>query len=267
MSTGQPSLAARWLAAQRLRLERSRPSTPSGDIEAERRLYRALAGSVSVPVGRATALAQRTQVIDAEVARALGQRTPQIVLLGAGGDGRALRFGGGVTRWFEVDRPAAQADKRNRLVELGIATPATTYVPLDLLDGGLGPALAAAGHDAGAPTLFVAEDVFDSLTLEATASACADLRARATPESTLVAGCTVQPEGGGAVKALRTAAGLLRQATAEPRRNDLRPGDPQKLLVVTGWRVTHAEASAQRHLDPGAHSLVVLAAPDPSRHI
>ena len=139
---GRPSLQARWVAAQRLRLERTRPSTPGGDVEAERRLYRAVAGGVSVPVGRSSALAQRTQVIDAEVARALGRGTAQVVLLGAGDDGRALRFGGGAVRWFEVDRPAAQADKRRRLHALDIATTGTTYVGLDLLADDLGAALA-----------------------------------------------------------------------------------------------------------------------------
>ena len=262
---GQPSLAARWAAAQRLRLERTRPSTPGGDIEAEHRLYRAIAGSVSLPAGGASAWAQRTRLIDAEVARALGRGTRQIVLLGAGDDGRALRFGGGSCRWFEVDRPQTQADKRGRLTALGIATPATNYVGIDLLGDDLGAALQAAGHDAHAPTLFVAEAVFDTVTLEATASACAALRARATAESVLVATFSVVPEGTGPTRALRAATDFVRHATDEPRRNQFRPGDPQKLMVVTGWRVTHAESSSERRLDPGAHVLMLVCEPDPAR--
>ena len=167
---GHSSLAARLLAAQRLRLERTRPSTPGGDVEAERRLYRSIAGSFSAPIGRAAALARRTQVIDAEIARGLGRGTRQVVLVGAGDDGRALRFGGGPTRWFEVDRPQAQAEKRNRLSALGIATAATRYIGLDLGHDDLGPALEAAGHDATAPSVCIAETVFDTLSLEATAS-------------------------------------------------------------------------------------------------
>ena len=262
---GHPSLQARWVAAQRLRLERTRPSTPGGDVEAERRLYRAVSGGVSVPVGRSSALEQRTQVIDAEVARALGHGTAQIVLLGAGDDGRALRFGGGAVRWFEVDRPATQADKRSRLRALDIATTGTTYLGLDLLTDDLGAALQAAGHDAATPSLFVAEDLFDALTLEATASACSALRARAAPGSVLVATFSVAPEGGEVARVLRSATGLLRQATDEPRRNEFRPGDPQKLMVVTGWRVTHSESSAERRLDPGAHMLILVCEPDPAR--
>ena len=262
---GRPSLRARWVAAQRLRLARTRPSTPGGDVEAERRLYRAVAGGMNIPVGRSAALAQRTQVIDAEVARALGRGTAQVVLLGAGDDGRGLRFGAGAVRWFEVDRPAAQADKRRRLQALDIATDGTTYVGLDLLAEELGPALHAAGHDAGAPTLFVAEDLFDALTLEATASVCSALRARAVPGSALVATFSILPETGALTRTLRSATGLLRQATDERRRNEFRPGDPQKLMVVTGWRVSHAESSAERHLDPGAHVLILVCEPDPDR--
>ena len=262
---GRPSLTARWVAAQRLRLERTRPSTPGGDTQAERRLYGAIAGGVSVPIGRSSALAQRTQVIDAQVARALGHGTAQIVLLGAGDDGRALRFGGGAVRWFEVDRPATQADKRSRLRALDITTTGTTYLGLDLLDDDVGAALHAAGHNATAPSLFVAEELFDTMTLEATASVCSALRPRAAPGSVLVATFSVAPEGGDVARVLHSATGLLRQATDEPRRNEFRPGDPQKLMVVTGWRVTHSETSAERRLDPGAHMLILVCEPDPAR--
>jgi len=262
---GRPSLQTRWVAAQRLRLERTRPSTPGGDVAAERRLYRDVAGGVSVPVGRSSALAQRTQVIDAEVARALGRGTTQVVLLGAGDDGRGLRFGGGAVRWFEVDRPAAQADKRRRLHALDIAPTATTYISLDLLADDLAASLHTAGHDAGTPSLFVAEDLFDALTLEATASVCSALRAAAGPGSALVATFSVLPETGELTRALRSATGLLRQVTDERRRNEFRPGDPQKLMVVTGWRVTHSESSADRRLDPGAHVLILVCEPDPER--
>ena len=204
-------------------------------------------------------------MVDAEVARGLGRGVQQVVLLGAGHDGRALRFGGGATRWFEVDRPDVQADKRSRLGALGIATPATTYVGLDLQHDELGAALQAAGHDATAPSLFVAETVFDTLTLEATARVSGVLRGRATATgSVLVATFSVAPEARGATEALRTAAGLLGRATTDgPRRSDLRPGDPEKLMVVTGWRVTHAESSSERRLDPGAHTVMLVNEPGP----
>lgn len=264
-------------------------------MAAEHRFYRAVAGSVRAPSGqgvRATVLALRTQVVDAEVARAIGRGSTQIVLVGAGYDGRPLRFAGGATRWFEVDRAATLADKQRRLRALEVEPVGVTPVPFDLLDqradapterGGaelaaaldagrgaaldaaLAAALDAAGHDAGAPSLFVCDGLFAALTLEATASLAGALRGRAPAGSVLVAEFAVAPEGGAPVRALRAAAGLARRATDEPRRSEFRPGDPQKLLVVTGWHVTHTASSAERRIDPGAHSVVLVCEPDTAR--
>jgi methyltransferase (TIGR00027 family) len=267
MRTGGPTVTARWVAAQRLRLERTRPSTPGGDVDAEHRLLHDVAGGLPVPAGRSSVLAQRTRVIDAEVARTLGRGTTQIVLLGAGYDGRSLRFGGGAARWFEVDRPATLTDKKRRLDALGIAVTGATYLGLDLQlqHADLAAALETSGHDATAPSLFVCEGLFDSLTLEATAALCETLHARAAPGSVLVATCTVAPDTGAPGRVLRAAGGLLRAAADERRRNEFRPGDVQKLLVVTGWRVQHAEVSPERRIDPGAHALVVVCEPDPAQ--
>jgi methyltransferase (TIGR00027 family) len=204
-------------------------------------------------------------VVDAEVARALGHGTRQIVLLGAGYDGRSLRFGGGDVRWFEVDRRATLADKRRRLEALGITAPGTADIGLDLQRDDLDAALATAGHDAAAASLFVCEGLLDDLTLEATATLCGTLRARAAPGSTLAATFSVSPDARFPAQALRAATDLLRRAADERRRNEFRPGDAQKLVVVTGWRITHTETSPERRLDPGAHLLVLVCEPDPAR--
>ncbi len=65
-------------------------------------------------------MAERTRFVDNEVAGALGRGVDQVVLVGAGYDGRPLRFAGETTTWFEVDRPATQADKQRRLAALGL---------------------------------------------------------------------------------------------------------------------------------------------------
>ncbi len=265
MPPGHPSVTARWVAAHRVRLARTRPSTPGGDVEGELRLYRAVGGSFAVPIGRPAGLEQRTRVIDAELARALGRGILQVVLLGAGYDGRALRFGGGAVHWFEVDRPAVHADKRERLRALGIEPAGVTYVGVDLRRGDLGPALDAAGHDPGTPSLFVCEDVAAHLTLEATASLAETLRTRAPAGSVLVADFRVAPEPGAAARTLRATTGALQRVTGEPRRIELRPGDPEKLMVVTGWRVTHADSSAESRIDRGSYTLVLVCEPGPVR--
>ena len=265
MRPGRPSVAARWEAAHRARLAHTRPSTPGADLEAERRLYRDVSGALALPVGDPTGVLERTRVVDAEVARAIGRGTTQVVLLGAGYDGRSLRFGGAPVRWFEVDRPATQTDKRRRLDALGIRTSGISYVALDVMTGDLGAALDAAGHDRDAPSLFVCDGLLASLTLEATASLCETLRARAPGASVLVADFHVAPEPGPTARVLRATTGPLLGLIGDPRRNEFRPGDPEKLMVVTGWRVAHAERSAESRLDRGSHTRILVCEPGAAR--
>ncbi len=126
-------MAARWEAIQRSRLAphaaRRRPAATS-------RRRRASTATSAAPscaaVGHPAGLALRTRVVDAQVAQAFGRGVEQVVLVGAGYDGRALRFGGGPTRWFEVDRPALLADKDERLRSLGIGAANRRAVGADL---------------------------------------------------------------------------------------------------------------------------------------
>lgn len=94
----------------------------------------------------------------------------QCVLLGAGFDTFACRqpeWMRGV-RIFEVDVPATQAEKLERLAHAGIANPANvTYVPLDLERTSLGEGLRAAGFDPLAPAFFSWLGVMVYLTAEA----------------------------------------------------------------------------------------------------
>ena len=263
--SARPSLTARWVAAHRARFERTRPSTPGADRAAERRLYRDVSGIFAIPVGRPSVLAQRTKVVDTEVARAIGRGTSQVVLLGAGYDGRALRFGGGAVRWFEVDLPAMQADKRRRLDDLGIRPDRVSYVGLDLTTEDLDAALDAARHDRAAPSLFVCEGLLAYLTLGSAASLLESLCARAARGSALVANFLVSPEPGTAARALRAGTDVLLKAGGEPRRHEYRPGDPEKLMVVTGWRVTHAESSAASRIHRGSHTRMLVCEPDQER--
>ncbi len=82
----------------------------------------------------------------------------EIVLLGAGMDSIAYRLADdlGNVRVIEVDHPASQATKRAKLREIFGQLPAhVTYVPFDFTEPGLADALADAGHDPSAATLFV----------------------------------------------------------------------------------------------------------------
>jgi methyltransferase (TIGR00027 family) len=94
----------------------------------------------------------------------------QYVILGAGLDSFACRRGdlGTRMRVFEVDHPATQAWKRQRLADLGLTSPPNlAFVPADLERQPLRDALAAAGFDGGAPAVFSWLGVTMYLRLEA----------------------------------------------------------------------------------------------------
>ncbi len=259
MHDGGPSVTDRWVAAHRARLERTRPSTPHGDVAGERLLYRDVAGRSTPALGPAGPIELRTRVVDAETALALGRGTEQVVVVSAGYDGRALRFGGGPTRWFEVDRPGILADRRRRLGSLGVRSGWSSDVAVERVAGALlGPALATAGHDPARPTLFVCEQVALVQSLEETAGILDALRERAAPGSVVVAGFEVAPEVAGVTRAVRS----LRERVSGPGRDLYGPGDPEKLFVVTGWRVTRAESARAGRLDAGAYAHVLAGEPE-----
>jgi methyltransferase (TIGR00027 family) len=261
MRANRPSLTARWVAARRAALAPTRSSTPTGDPEGERALYRDVSRNVTFNVARPSGVNHRTQFIDGEVADAIGRGVEQVVILGAGYDGRALRFGGAPTRWFEVDFPSTQADKRRRLAALGVSPEDVTYVPIDLMHGDLETALERAGHDATTATLFLAEGLVPYLTLEATATMFEALRARAAPGSVLVVTFFVSPEPHDLLLAWYRARDVFFRAIGEPRHSEYRPDDPEKLYVVTGWRVARSQSGPASRVDRGARMIVLAGEP------
>ncbi|WP_221323592.1 class I SAM-dependent methyltransferase [Actinoplanes sp. L3-i22] len=87
----------------------------------------------------------------------------QVVILGAGLDGRAWRMPDlADAAVYEVDQPASQQDKRDRATALKGTPP--TFVPVDFARDRLGDALAGAGHRAAEPTTWVWEGVVPYLT-------------------------------------------------------------------------------------------------------
>ena len=123
--------------------------------------------------GAAEIIVPRTVGID-DAARA-GAAT-QVVILGAGLDGRAWRLDVPGATFFEVDHPASQAEKRDRATELTGTPP--TYVPVDFAHDVLTDALEAAGHRADQPTTWIWEGVVPYLTREEVAATVASVAAR-----------------------------------------------------------------------------------------
>ena len=145
-------------------------------------------GVVAITGGLARHLPFRTRAIDDALSAEIARGTRQVVLLGAGLDARAHRLETlADTVVYEVDFPATQATKRQAARDLPTRARAITYVPVDFAHDDLVRALAAAGHDANATTVFVWEGVLmylDEEAIDATLTAVARL---AAPGSVLVA--------------------------------------------------------------------------------
>jgi methyltransferase (TIGR00027 family) len=111
--------------------------------------------------------AVRTAYLDAHVTTwtAPDHGFTQVVLLGAGVDTRAVRLARPGVRFFEVDQPATQAYKRERVAALpGYDAAAATYVSCDFEHDDFVERLIAAGFAVDRPALVLWEGVTPYLT-------------------------------------------------------------------------------------------------------
>ena len=155
MQPGQPSRTARAAATHRA----VHQILEHGRIFADPLALRILGGdgealareADGVPLRRGMRLfiAARTRFAEDALARAIGQGVSQLVVLGAGLDTYAYRSAPARgLRIFEVDHPATQAWKRQRLAHAAIAVPpALTFAPVDFERETLPDGLLAAGFD------------------------------------------------------------------------------------------------------------------------
>jgi methyltransferase (TIGR00027 family) len=122
-------------------------------------------------VVRQRVLADRLQPADARGVR-------QLVILGAGLDTTAFSLPSWGIEWtvFEVDHPATQAWKRQRIVDLGWSVPSNlVFAPCDFERQGIRSALASAGFESRQPALVTLFGVILYLTVDATRGTLAEL--------------------------------------------------------------------------------------------
>ncbi|MGA7524975.1 MAG: class I SAM-dependent methyltransferase [Acidobacteriaceae bacterium] len=113
-------------------------------------------------------VAVRSRFAEEEIARAAAQGIRQAVVLGAGLDTFPYRNPHAGLQVFEVDHPATQAWKRERLAEGGIAVPESVrFAPVDFESDTLAHGLAAAGFRKDEPAFFSWLGVVPYLTREA----------------------------------------------------------------------------------------------------
>lgn len=114
-------------------------------------------------------IAVRTRFAEDALAAAIAQGVRQLVVLGAGLDTYAYRSTrGNQLRIFEVDHPATQGWKRQRLEEVAIPLPNwLTFAPVDFERETLAEGLAAADFDSSQQTFFTWLGVVPYLTTSA----------------------------------------------------------------------------------------------------
>jgi methyltransferase (TIGR00027 family) len=242
------------------RVSFERAHTVGGDPDAQRRLCRRMAPA---SVGdRGPSLAARTKFFDERVLDGIGAGVGQVVILGAGYDDRALRFPSPGVRFFEVDHPATQADKARRLRAMRPGPAAPTLAPADFRHDDLGQVLAACGHDATQPTLFLCEGLLVYLNQPTCVALLAALRARAATGSILAASLSVHREGLDSARVTAVANARRAAGRTEPWLTILPAPVHLALLRQSGWspatQVDAAEIDAA--VTPG-RSLLVMARP------
>jgi methyltransferase (TIGR00027 family) len=221
------------VAAYRLGFERlGAPAT--GDPDADDRLAADVAAGVTVdrssPMGRY--LQARTAFFDRVTVNALSRQVAQVVVVGAGYDGRSLRYRAPGARWFEIDRPVTQDDKRTRLARLGVATGHVAFLGRDLAEEGLSAALVGSGFEQDAAALFLAEGVVPYLDPGTLRTVLHELRSVAAPGTRLA--LSLRSSGADPGERARFDANVA--ALGEPAVGPVTADDGEVLLAECGWR-------------------------------
>jgi methyltransferase (TIGR00027 family) len=217
---------------ERVPVDRVRAGTPPAGW-AERVDYEAVRACAEVMV-------PRTVAID-EAVRA--RPAPQLVILGAGLDARAWRMKelAGVDV-FEVDHPATQHEKQDRIGDEAPVAGSLRYVPVDFARDRLDAALAEAGHRPSAPTTWIWEGVVPYLHRPAVAATVAVVGGLSAPGSNLIVNYqspSVLAAAGRIVARAMNASARRRSPWAdEPRRSAWTPQAMRRLLASHGFTVT-----------------------------
>jgi methyltransferase (TIGR00027 family) len=183
---------------------------------------------------RAAMMAVRTVVVDDAVREA---GAPQVVILGAGFDGRAWRMPElGSATVYEVDHPDTQREKRTRTGSLAQQAREVKFVAVDFTRDDLGERLAAAGHDPSQPTTWIWEGVVMYLTPAEVEATLRVVAARSAPASRLA---IVYLGPGGFIVPL---VALLVRRLGEPFRSRYRAPQMRALLAAHGFEVRRDES-------------------------
>ena len=208
----------------------------------------------------------------------------QVVILGAGLDGRAWRMPGlASVDVFEVDHPTSQRDKRDRVGELPSLARSLRFVPVDFTGDDLDGALASAGHEPATATTWIWEGVVPYLTPAEVGATALVVGGRSAPGSRLVvnyqAPALSARIGRRLAGLLAALAGRADPLAHEPQRSAWTPAefdapiervwqlwaDPRQL--ERWWGPPSHPATVERHdLTPGGDVTYFMTGPEGEKH-
>jgi len=245
MRSGAPSLMARGAAAYRAIHQTLDGAAIFADPFAAKVLDDATRASLDAlgadPSRRQMRLfvVVRSRFSEDALATSVARGVHQIVVLGAGLDTFSLRnpFAAAGVRVFEVDHPATQVWKRERLKQAGLSEPASlTFAPVDFERQSLADGLAKVGFRADRPAFFQWLGVTPYLTREAIFGTLDFIAA--IPESAVVFDYAEPLENHAPARRARlTAAAEQAAARGEPWLSFFEPADLASVLRDKGFAV------------------------------
>ncbi|HEV8063602.1 MAG TPA: SAM-dependent methyltransferase [Acidimicrobiales bacterium] len=240
MKEGEASMTARRVAQHRLGFDRL-PAAYGRPADDDKLQADVAAGIEVAPSSMGRYLQARTRFFDRQVVEAIDAGIRQIVVAGAGYDGRSLRYSNPTTRWFELDHPSTQADKLERLERLAIASPGTAFGAVDFANGEVDQVLASLGHDAELATMFFCEGVAPYLPEAVLAWLLSALRLGAAVRSRLAIEFALVPTSPEQIERRARLAAKVADL-GEPLRSTLSRETIEPFLIGLGWTVTSARA-------------------------
>ena len=253
MKEGTASHTARSVAARRLEYDRA--AAPYGDPAADEALSSDVADGLTPAPGRMHEyIRARTAFFDRVVVASIDRGITQVVIGGAGYDGRGFRYAKPGVRWFEVDHPATQADKLERITRLGLATSQLSFIPADFTADPVAEPLLAAGLDPARPALFLFEGVAVYLERPVIERVLTEFRAVTPVASPLAISVSIR----GATSQSRASFQQRVAEVGKPARTVITFDQAADILSAAGWKITEA---SDRQLSTGLLLAHATAAP------
>ena len=214
--------------------------TAYGRPQEDQRLQEDVAGGIDVRRTDMTRYLQaRTAFFDHFVVDSIARGVCQLVVVGAGYDGRSLRYAQPDVQWFELDHPDTQADKRARLARLKVDPDRTQFVAADFAVDDVAALLRGAGHDVTRATAYVCEGVSVYLSAPILSSLLGAVVRSAASESGLAIELALVPRSGS--ERLRRSRLQARVTNVgEPLRSEIAVQQLDALFETTGWQVRRA---------------------------